>query len=272
MAIITICRGTRSGGELLATCLAEALGYPVLGREVIHKAAAELGLPVPDMTVALARSPGLLERGGAERNTYVSALQAALAEHAVDGHLIYHGLAGQLLLRDVPAVCRVRLIAPLEMRLGFLKHREGLNGHDGEAFIRTQDRERARWVKLLYGERIEDPALYDMVINLEVLDIEMACALVTTLVRQPEYAVTERVRERLRDFLLACRVKTVLLRAPETAGLPLEVRVEDGRVEVSGSAPALAGGETGNRIAALTRTVEGVSDVRLKFEWFDPYP
>jgi len=43
-------------------------------------------------------------------------------------------------------------------------------------------------------------------------------------------------------------------------------------VEVSGSAPMLATGESGDRIAEIARAVQGVTLVRLKVQWFDPYP
>lgn len=272
MAIITICRGTRSGGEALAVCLAEHLGYPLLGREVIHQAADDLALPCGEMIDAVERAPSRLKREGAERNAYVVALQTALGEHAAGGNLVYHGLAGQLLLRGLPAVCRVRLIAPLEMRLRGVMEKERTDRRGAEAFIRRVDAERARWVKLLYGERIEDPALYDVVINLEAVDLDAACALVATVVAQDEFAVTDGVRAHLRDFVLSCRVRTALLTTVETQGLRLNVVAQDGRIEVSGSAPALSGGETGNRIVTIARTVPGVADVRLKFDWFDPYP
>ena len=44
MAIITISRGSMSGGEALAACLAQRLWYRTLGREVLVAAAAELGI------------------------------------------------------------------------------------------------------------------------------------------------------------------------------------------------------------------------------------
>ena len=272
MAIVTICRGSRTGGEALATCLAAELGYPVVGREVLQRAAADLSLTESILTDALERAPRLLERDRNERRAYVIAVQAALAEAAAAGDLVYHGLAGQLLLRGLPAVCRVRLIAPLAMRIGFVRERDGLDEAAAETFIRAMDESRARWVRQLYDERIGDPALYDVVLNLEHLDLEAACGLVRAVVRQPEFALTERVRAALGDFVLACRVRVGLLRDPDTRGLPLDVRAEAGRVEVFGSAPVLSSGETGNRVAALARSVPGVEDVRLRFEWFDPYP
>ena len=52
----------------------------------------------------------------------------------------------------------------------------------------------------------------------------------------------------------------------------LEVDARRGVVEVSGSAPLLSTGEIGDRISEIARSVPGVEKVRLKLQWFDPYP
>ena len=44
MSIITISRGTLSGGRAVAECLAEMLGYPCIGREILQEAAKRLGV------------------------------------------------------------------------------------------------------------------------------------------------------------------------------------------------------------------------------------
>ena len=46
MSIITISRGTFSGGRDLAECLAQKLGYPCISREVIVEAAERYGAGV----------------------------------------------------------------------------------------------------------------------------------------------------------------------------------------------------------------------------------
>jgi cytidylate kinase len=272
MAIITICRGTKSGGQALAECLAGHLGYPMLGREILQSTAADLGVSEQDLTRQFERAPKLWDRQGALRRVYIVAVQAALAEHVASGNLVYHGLAGQFLLRGLPAVLRTRLIAPVELRVHVLMETEGMEREAAERHIRDVDAARARWVKMMYGEHIEDPALYDVVINLTNGSIPAACAVVTKVVQQPEFTVTTDVETALENFRLACRVKLALVTAPDTRGFPLEVEAAGGVVEISGSAPLLSTGETGDRIAQVARSVKGVREMRLKVQWFDPYP
>jgi cytidylate kinase len=271
MAIVSICRGTMSGGMAFAECLADSLGYPIVGREILQAAAADLGVSEAALTRQFGHSAPW-DRFAASRRVYIIGVQAALAEQVVSGNLVYHGLAGQVLLRGLPAVLKTRLIAPFEARVRTLVTREGLTADAAERHLRSVDAARARWVKMMYGEHIEDPALYDVVINLAGTPIPAACSMIAAALREPEFALTPERRQALEDFRLACRVKRALVTATETRGLPLEVTADDGVVEISGSAPALATGESGDRITDISRAVPGVAHVRLRLEWFDPYP
>jgi cytidylate kinase len=272
MAIVSVCRGTKSGGQAFAECLADRLGYPIVGREILQAAAADLEVSEAELTRQFERAPRLWDRQAAARRVYIVGVQAALAEHVAGGRLVYHGLAGQVLLRGLPTVLRTRLVAPLAGRVRTLMEHEGMTRDAAERHIREVDAVRARWVKMMYGEHIEDPALYDVVINLATMTIDAACALTEATLAQSEFAETDEARTALENFRLACRVKRALVTAVDTRGLPLEAAAHDGVVEVSGSAPLLSTGEMGDRIAAITRGVPGVKRVRLRLEWFDPYP
>ncbi|NIM52711.1 MAG: hypothetical protein GTO22_26275 [Gemmatimonadales bacterium] len=272
MAIITISRGTKSGGQAIAEYCAGQFHWPIVGWEVVQQAAAKLGVSEEALGRKMEDAPKLWDRHSATRRLYVAAVQAALAEHVAEGNLVYHGLAGGVLLRGLPSVLRVRLIAPIELRVRTLMEEHQMDQVSAEQFIRDVDAARASWVKIMYGEDINSPTLYDMVINLERMPVPVACALVTATVRQPDFAVTDEVKAKLRDFRLACRVKVALAGAAETRGLALEVEAQGGVVEVSGSAPLLSTGRTGDHITQIARSVPGVEQVRLKVEWFDPYP
>ena len=117
MAIITISRGSKSGGVAFADCLAKSLGYPALAREVLVKAAEKLGVPEESLRGKIEQSAGFWERLTSDRRIYIVSLQSALADACVSGDLVYHGNAGHLLLKGLPSVLRVRLIAPMPMRI-----------------------------------------------------------------------------------------------------------------------------------------------------------
>lgn len=272
MAIITICRGTKSGGQAMAECLAEQLDYPIVAREVLQQAAADLGISEEGLSREWERTPKLWNRQSSERRLYITAVQAALAEHVAGGDLVYHGRAGQLLLAGLPGVLRVRLIAPMSVRVRTLTESEGMDSTSAEQYIRHVDGIRARWVKMMYGRDVNDPLLYNMVINLRTLSLPAACAIVTKTAEQQDFIITDGIRTKLFDFRLACRVKLALARERETRALDLDVEAHGGDIDVFGTAPALKSGKMGERIVQVVRSVAGVEEVRLRLEWFDPYP
>lgn len=206
MAIITISRGTLSGGRATAECLAGELGYPCVGREILQEAARKLGAPEEDLTGKLEARPSRWARLTQQRKDYLLAVQTALAEHCASGSLVYHGLAGQFLLRDLPGVLAVRLIAPLEMRVRALRdahHR--MTRKAAEEFIHDVDEDRRRWVKLMYQADVEDPSLYDLTVNLQSISLDTACEIIAAAAAQPQYEVTDDAKERLEAFANTCR-------------------------------------------------------------------
>ena len=206
MPIITISRGTLSGGRAVAECLAESLDYPCVGREILQEAAKALGASEETVRSKLETPPGRWALLTQERQRYVVAVQAALAEQAARGNLVYHGLAGQFLLRGLPGVLRVRLIAPLEMRIRAVAAAHHATSQQAAArFIRNVDRDRKRWVRLMYGADVTSPSLYDLTINLRAISLTTTCAIITELARQPQYETTEAVRTTLQAFAAECR-------------------------------------------------------------------
>jgi cytidylate kinase len=272
MAIISICRGTKSGGKALAQCLAEQLGYPLLGREVLQEAASQLGVPSEDLAEKFSGPPTLFNRAATLRKTYLAAVQASLAEQMVGGDLIYHGLAGGFLLKDVPGVFCARLIAPLELRVGALLDEHGMSEAEAEAYIKEVDDGRARWVKIMYDADIHDPVHYDMVLNLGTFSVSEACAIITATAKRPEFEKTDKSLAGFEDFSVASHVRLALMDDMGTQTLDLHTRALKGVVEITGQAPLTSSGEVGNRITEIADSVPGVKEVVLKIEWFDPYP
>jgi cytidylate kinase len=217
VAIITISRGTLSGGRAVAECLAETLGYPCVGREILQQAAQALGASEETVRRKLETPPGRLALLTQERQRYLLAVQAALAEHVARGDLVYHGLAGQFLLRGLPGVLRVRLIAPPEMRIRALVAAHHATSQKAAArFIRNVDRDRKRWVRLMYGADVTSPSLYDLTINLRAIALETVCDVVAQLVRQPHYEITHAARGMLESFAAESRERLRALLAGQS--------------------------------------------------------
>jgi cytidylate kinase len=268
MAIITISRGSMSGGEALANSLSTALGYPILGRDVLVAAAKKLDVSEETLTQKIVRGPGVWESLTSNRRLYVVAVQAALAEHLDKGNLVYHGHAGHLLLKGLPTVLRVRLIAPLEMRVRSVMERQHLNREAAVDYIARVDHERIRWTQFIYGVDWSDPSLYDLVINMENMSMQTACAMIAAVVGQAEFALTDTARKAIADFQLSCRVKLALATNALTRELDLELKADNGTIEISAEVPKVGllthtSSRDEREILRVVQGVEGVKQVYL---------
>jgi cytidylate kinase len=208
VAIITISRGSLSGGKALADCLSKRLGYPTLGREVLQEAAESVGVSEEAFRGKFETTPGIWARITQQREKYILAVQTALAEWCTRGDLIYHGLAGQFLLQDLSGVLRIRLMAPTEKRIEALSdslHR--MSPEQAEDFIENVDRERARWVRVMYGVDVNDASLYDLTLNLRTLSLDSACETVVAAVEQPRFQISEEAEAECFSFAAECRAR-----------------------------------------------------------------
>ena len=168
MSIITISRGTRSGGMDLADCLSKRLGYKQLSREeVIAESAKKYNIIENFLSDKLAKAPNLWQKFTNKHKRYMIFIQCALLDIIKDDNFIYHGYAGQLLLKGLPHVLKIRIEAPMEYRIKAVKSEFNYDDSQTIAYIQKVDQERERWVKMLYNENWHDPSIYDMCMNMQ---------------------------------------------------------------------------------------------------------
>jgi cytidylate kinase len=235
MAIITISRGSFSGGKQLAENLARRLDYHCIDRDVVAQHAATHGVSPNDLVAALDTPPtSAVYTFNHKKYIYLVLVQAAIAEEVSAGNAVYHGLVGHRLFQgDFPAL-RVRVIAPIEYRLSSAQDRLHLNRAEALAYIEKMDAQRSKWTRYLHGVDWEDPSLYDLVLNLQHLSIEVACSAIAAVVKDGTFEFSPAHEAAMKDFLLATRVRAHLARDPLTSNLEVEVEGSAGQVTVRG--------------------------------------
>ncbi len=261
MPIITISRGSFSGGKLLAECLAARLGYRCIDRDQIIRKAAEWGVSQDDLRTAIEKPPSFLGQSQHTKYVYLAFIQAALTEEVRKGDAIYHGLAGHLLLGKGPHVLRTRIIAPLEFRIDKLQQRMHYSRKEAIAYIERMDDDRRKWTQFLYGVDWTDASLYDLVLNLEQMNLDEACEVISVAARLKCFASTAATQRAIDDLARASLVKANLAMNPETYDLQFEVMAHGGSVSLKGKidTPGQA-----KKIRAFVKAVPGVHDVQIE--------
>ncbi len=260
MAIITISRGSFSGGQNLAECLAKRLGYESLSREILVEAAEKYGISENELTNAMKAKPAIVERLSLniDRIHYLAFIQATLCEHVKNDNVVYYGHAGHLLLKDVCRVIKVKVIATLEQRIAFAMERNKLSRQEAVLYIRKMDKYRHKWTKFLYGIDWNDPSLYDVVVNLKDASIQTACNMISVMTSAPEFQLTERSKKAIADLALESQIKAKLASDKATRDYMLKINVEAGHVRISGR---VRNTDDANRISTFIREMPGVKSL-----------
>jgi len=260
MSIITISRGSFSGGKMLAQCLSQELGYRCIDREVIVERAAAHGVSQEELRDALQKPPTFLERIQHKKYLYLVLIQAALIEEVRTGNAVYHGNAGHLLLKGGPHILRVRIIAPMEFRLNMAQDRLKLDRFEALDYINRMDQDRRKWTQYLYGTDWGDAGNFDVVLNLESMKIAEAASVVSTLARQPCFEFTPACQAAMDDLALASRVRTQLALYESTAHMEVEVAASNGAVRIAG---AVSNAWEVEEVRLAAAAVPGVETVNL---------
>jgi cytidylate kinase len=211
--------------------------------------------------------PPLLDRLAAETQTYIAVMQSAVYEAARRDRIVLLGRGGQWLLRDIPHVLRVRVIAPFDLRIR--RRAESFASQTGRPpaapaaqgavadLVRRDDADKTGRMRYLYERHIDDPELYDLMVSTERIDSEGAAEVIAGLARRPSLATTKPGEQRIADRALAARVLVTLLSNEASRPFRHErVEAESGVVRVVTGAPQ-------DVVDAVARTVDGVTDVQF---------
>lgn len=174
MPIITLSREMGSRGDDIALAVAERLGLRLVGRELINRAAQQAG--APEVALAEIDELGLLgvKPTAAALRLYHEKVAAVIEDLAAAGNVLLVGRGGQMVLAGRSGVLHVRVIAPLAQRVATVQARCGISAAAAAARVEASDRVRAALLRRDYGVKWDDPALYDLVLNMAQLDVATA--------------------------------------------------------------------------------------------------
>jgi cytidylate kinase len=211
MSIITISRGSSSMGKAVAEQVAQKLNYQLISREVLLDASNRFNVPEIKLEKAIHDAPGILERYRHGKQSYVAYIRSALVERVIGDNVVYHGLAGHLLLKGIPHVLKVRINADLERRVAIVRQRDKIPAQDARTRILEDDKQRRKWTQSLYGQDPWDTSLYDLTICIDKLSIENAVDYICQAANTEGFKSSEKNIQKAKDMSVACRVKASLV-------------------------------------------------------------
>jgi cytidylate kinase len=171
----------------------------MVDREVVEEAARKLGVD-PEVAEALdEKVPALIEEAGLalaaaelpmgvpsshlEDRAVAGAVRTVILSLAEAGGYVILGRGGQAVLRDRSEVVHLQLVAALGDRIRRIAEWQDVSEDQARQLCRRFDDSRAAYVRRFYDADINDPLLYDAVLNTSRLGIEGAAASAVEVVR-----------------------------------------------------------------------------------------
>ena len=262
MAIISISRGTFSGGENLAGCVAERLGYHRINGEVLGETARQYGITEEKLSEAIGEAPGVMERHNSEKKRYLACYRAALINEVKDENTVYYGHAGHFFLDGVPHLIRVRVIANMEFRSKALTEHSNLTREEAIQLIKTLDEKRLRWTRSLYHTDLHNPSLYDVVIDRDQVTLPDACDIVCQTASMERYKVTPESRKAMEDLALISHLEAEISNNKRISGAKnVTIKADGGVVTIEGTVESIVDAD---RVRMLVRKTPGVKEINSR--------
>jgi cytidylate kinase len=190
---ITISRMTGSGGRAIASKLADYLQahvpvdchWTVFDRTLIERTLEDHHLPkrmaeyMPESHKS-AVGDVVEELFGLHPSSWTLVRQTSetMLRLARMGHVILVGRGANVVTSKLENVYHVRLVGSLEKRAARVQEVFGLDRHQALDFIRKEDSGRRRYLKDHFGEDIDDPLLYHLVINTDRIAYDDAARMI----------------------------------------------------------------------------------------------
>jgi hypothetical protein len=124
------------------------------------------------------------------------------------------GRGGNFLLKGIPFVLGVRIIAPIEKRIEKIMEKEGINSENAKWLIEKADSETANAIYLIYGRDWDNPAEYEMVFNTGIQSRDEIITTTKNALFEKEKLSTEEARIILKLRALVLKIKAEISTNP----------------------------------------------------------
>ena len=225
---ITISRQSGSGAHVIAKELAGYLQlaapdpstpWIIFDRNLVEQVLSDHHLPArfarfmpEDRTSEVADVFDELLGAHPPSSVLVHQVSETILKLAQRGHVILIGRGANIITRQFNSVFHVRLVGSLEKRVAHVREVFGLTKKAAIELIVREDRGRTRYVHRYFGRNVDDPVLYHLVLNTDLISYESAARLIAQQALkliQPQSPLQQELHSNDRIALLAQRSQRV---------------------------------------------------------------
>ncbi len=271
MSIITLSRQKGAGAEEIVKMICQEMGFISVDKQKIGDVVVGYGFQFSSLEKYDETKPSFWDFISRERYKFFHAIKIAICELARNGNVIIIGRGGFILLKDIPSVLRVKVIAPFEVRVQNSALTEK-SPDEIEDILRNSDREGEGFLRHHYNADWNDPLLYDIIVNTEKMSCERAAKLIIEARRVMDENLNEtEAQDKLADLTLKLKVELAVMQDVKVDIRNLDVFVSHGDVMISG---IVSHEQVKKACEEATLRVEGVMhlDNRISIASILPHP
>jgi cytidylate kinase len=216
MAILTISREFRSGGQEVGSAVAERMRYDYVGKERILSDLRGQG----ERWIALLNEvdedrPTIWDKFDWEYQGLMAMMESYIYDRAMDDRVVLVGRGANFLLQGIPHALHVRLTASLEQRVDRVMRKDDVDRKTARLLIEKMDNDRASFIRANFHRDWYDLSWYDMVFNTAVQTFEEITDIVCQALQERTRKLTLEGWEMLRGRMLAARIKAHISTNPK---------------------------------------------------------
>jgi cytidylate kinase len=257
MPVIFISRGTMSGVHLLVDCLQNKTGIRCISHEDLVNDVNKHGEIAARVLEKLAEAASAYDQFSELRWPYMVLMRKALLEEIRNDDVVYHGYSSHLLLPAFRHFVRVRIEAPLEMRVTMTMQRLACNEEKAREYIIEADDHRIKWARFMYAHDIRNAMLYDLIVNLDRITLEAACGILECIMAEEDFQASLESRAEVERLYLATKIEESLVTDTRTATLEISAEVQNDGIHLIG--PYIEDSE----LATIMEIVQAVSGTMI---------
>jgi cytidylate kinase len=228
MPVLFISRGSMSGVHQVVSCLHEHTGIRCVSRENLTEKINRRGEIATRVLEHIGEAVSDYDRFTRLRWPYLVLMKQALLEEILADNMVYHGYSSHLLLPVLQNFIRVRVDAPVQLRVRMTMERLLCDEAAARSYISSADEERVGWGRLVFCRDIRDPGLYDLHLNLGHMSLKAVCGILERTLLEEEFQTRPGTRIEVEKLLLAASVEAALVDDPRTHAFEISAKVEDG--------------------------------------------
>jgi len=258
MPILILSSENKKVENKIAQKIARKLEYTTLNQDCFSEIAQKYGLNSKKLIDTMMITPSILKRMPSKQwHYYLSCIETYVLDHLLEDNCVCWQLAAHLYVAVVSHVLKVRFIGGHDS----IPQSSQLNMPEDKIkkLIAEQERNRENWSMTAYNKKEANPGLYDMVINLDQVQVDEAVETLSTTMGYPRLKAMTYSRNNLKDRALAARVKNVLLKSLTD----IQVDAQNGAVVVTTMSMKSNKSKKLATIKKLTKTIEGIDNLEI---------